>query len=71
MRFRHLLLVVSVLALGLFGPSGRESQATHVDPILFVHGYSGSASNWDTMISRFRSDGWGSSPFSCVKIVLW
>ena len=28
------------------------------DPILFVHGYLGSTSNWDTMIGRFKADGW-------------
>ncbi|MBN1802961.1 MAG: alpha/beta fold hydrolase [Candidatus Lokiarchaeota archaeon] len=28
------------------------------NPILFVHGYTGSASNWNTMISRFRSAGY-------------
>lgn len=31
------------------------------DPILFVHGWSASGSTWDTMISRFQSDGWTSS----------
>ncbi|HEY8490833.1 MAG TPA: triacylglycerol lipase [Dehalococcoidia bacterium] len=61
MSKRVLVAVLSLaLALALFAPSGRESRATHVDPILFVHGFSGSASNWDTMISRFRSDGWES-----------
>lgn len=30
-------------------------------PIVFVHGFSGSASNWDTMISRFKADGYASS----------
>ena len=28
------------------------------DPILFVHGYGGAASNWDNMKSRFLADGW-------------
>ena len=30
------------------------------DPILFVHGYLGSAANWETMKQRFLSDGWQS-----------
>jgi triacylglycerol lipase len=30
---------------------------TH-DPILFVHGYGGNSSNWDTMRQRFLADGW-------------
>ena len=32
-------------------PSGK-------DPILFVHGWNSSGSIWNTMISRFQSDGW-------------
>lgn len=29
-----------------------------VDGIVFVHGISGDGSNWDTMVERFKSDGW-------------
>ncbi|MCZ2527096.1 esterase/lipase family protein [Streptomyces sp. HB2AG] len=36
-----------------FGPSSH--------PVMFVHGYSGSGSNWNTMADRFRNDGWPSS----------
>jgi triacylglycerol lipase len=60
-------LVVSVICslavvLALFNPAGgRETRANHVDPILFVHGYSSSASAWDTMRSRFIADGWESN----------
>jgi triacylglycerol lipase len=38
-------------------PSGELPVLKH-DPILFVHGYLGSSSNWDTMKSRFAADGW-------------
>lgn len=31
------------------------------NPVLFVHGYTGDASNWNTMADRFRTDGWPSS----------
>ncbi|MFI8993053.1 esterase/lipase family protein [Streptomyces sp. NPDC053542] len=31
------------------------------NPVLFVHGYTGDASNWNTMAGRFRTDGWPSS----------
>ncbi|WP_219821972.1 triacylglycerol lipase [Streptomyces sp. Ru71] len=31
------------------------------NPVLFVHGYSGDGSNWNTMADRFRTDGWPSS----------
>jgi triacylglycerol lipase len=39
-------------------PSGRESSASHVNPILFVHGYTSNAAAWDTMKARFLADGW-------------
>jgi triacylglycerol lipase len=28
------------------------------NPILFVHGWSGNGGQWNTMISRFKADGW-------------
>jgi triacylglycerol lipase len=28
------------------------------DPIIFVHGWNSSGSTWNTMIARFRADGW-------------
>jgi triacylglycerol lipase len=28
------------------------------DPILFVHGWNGSPSNWDRIVQRFTADGW-------------
>ena len=31
------------------------------NPILFIHGYKGSHSNWETMINSFADDGWSSS----------
>jgi triacylglycerol lipase len=31
------------------------------NPVLFVHGYNGAGSNWNTMADRFRADGWPSS----------
>jgi triacylglycerol lipase len=30
---------------------------TH-DPILFIHGYNSSGSTWNTMVGRFKQDGW-------------
>jgi triacylglycerol lipase len=29
-----------------------------LNPIIFVHGWNGSASNFNTMVSRFKADGW-------------
>lgn len=40
-------------AAASFGPTS--------DPILFVHGWNGSGSNWNTMAGRFRADGWPDS----------
>jgi triacylglycerol lipase len=38
------------------GPSELVEPARH--PIVFVHGWQGSASTWNTMVSRFKADGW-------------
>lgn len=37
--------------------TGPASAATH-NPVIFVHGYNGSASNWNEMIADFKSDGY-------------
>ena len=52
-------LLVGVLAV--VGTGGRETSASHVDPILFVHGYTSNAAAWDTMKARFLADGWESN----------
>ncbi|HEX8689244.1 MAG TPA: lipase [Solirubrobacterales bacterium] len=38
-----------------------------VDPILFVHGYTRTASDWKTMIGRFEKDGWKKSQLSAYS----
>ncbi|MFX1391884.1 MAG: Ig-like domain-containing protein [Promethearchaeota archaeon] len=40
---------------------------TH-NPILFLHGWSGSASAWDTMVPRFEADGWDSGLLYAVNL---
>ena len=60
-RFILAGLFFLALSLVLLAPSPRSSSATHVDPILFVHGYTSDASAWNTMISRFQADGWESN----------
>lgn len=45
--------LASVLACG--------QAAAQTEPIVFVHGYSGSSGNWSTMISRFTASGYSSS----------
>ncbi len=56
-----LLVFTGSLALAAKGgPKGGGSGTTSgcaAEPIVFVHGYSGSASNWDTMESRLLNDG--------------
>jgi triacylglycerol esterase/lipase EstA (alpha/beta hydrolase family) len=51
-------LFLAALSLGLFASPGKPSSASHVDPILFVHGYTSNASTWNTTIARFQADGW-------------
>jgi triacylglycerol lipase len=48
------------LAIAAAVPAPASAQ----DPILFVHGWSESASLWNTMISRFEKDGYPSSYLS-------
>jgi triacylglycerol lipase len=52
---RILTTTLAVFALALVVGAG-AAQA-HL-PILFVHGWKGSESNWTTMIERFEKDGW-------------
>src|SRR5574341_1556413 len=54
-------LFIVAFTLGVFTPSGGRTTASHVDPILFVHGYTSNASAWDNMKSRFVADGWESN----------
>ena len=61
-RFIVGALFALILSLAIFSPAGtNRTSASHVDPILFVHGYTSNASAWDTMISRFQADGWESN----------
>jgi triacylglycerol lipase len=54
MRRTMLAVVLAIAALLVAGAAG----ATAHDPILFVHGWNGSESNWSTMISNFEREGW-------------
>ncbi len=35
-----------------------EERGEAIDGIVFVHGINGSGSDWDTMVERFKADGW-------------
>jgi triacylglycerol lipase len=61
MRRRVLGFIASVVvALAVFTPV-QQANAAVTTPVIFVHGYTGSASNWTTAMSVFRSAGWSSS----------
>jgi triacylglycerol lipase len=54
------MALFAAMALCAAVPAAASAQ----DPILFVHGWSESASLWNTMISRFEKDGYPSSYLS-------
>jgi triacylglycerol esterase/lipase EstA (alpha/beta hydrolase family) len=58
---KRLKAFLATLAICVAGVAISPASSLAVDPILFVHGWSGSASNWSTMISRFEKDGWPKS----------
>jgi len=58
---KRLMAFLSAAAVCVAGTALSPATSLAVDPILFVHGWSGSASNWNTMISRFEKDGWAKS----------
>jgi triacylglycerol esterase/lipase EstA (alpha/beta hydrolase family) len=61
---RRFAALVSTLAVCLAGTAAAPASSFAMDPILFVHGWSGSASNWNTMIERFEKDGYAKSYLS-------
>lgn len=61
------LALLSVLAACLLGAALAPAGALALDPILFVHGYARSASDWNTMIERFEKDGWPKSYLSAYS----
>jgi triacylglycerol lipase len=61
---KKLTAFVSTIAICLAGAAFSPAGALAVDPILFVHGWSGSSSNWTTMIGRFEKDGYPKSYLS-------
>ncbi|MFE8017168.1 esterase/lipase family protein [Streptomyces antibioticus] len=70
---RRLLGVLAAAALGLTlfasapaagaatAPAAAVQPLSTSTPVVFVHGYTGSASNWTTAMSVFRLGGWSSS----------
>ena len=58
---------VSAIALCIAGAAFTPASSMAQDPILFVHGWSESASLWNTMISRFEKDGYPKSYLSAYS----
>jgi triacylglycerol lipase len=58
---KRLAAFVSTLAVCATGAAIAPASSLAVDPILFVHGWSSSASTWNTMIERFEADGYPKS----------
>jgi triacylglycerol esterase/lipase EstA (alpha/beta hydrolase family) len=58
---------VSAIALCVVGAAFTPASSMAHDPILFVHGWSESASLWNTMIGRFEKDGYSKSELSAYS----
>jgi triacylglycerol lipase len=64
---KRLTTFASVFAIFAVGVALSPATSLALDPILFVHGWSGSASNWNTMIGRFEEDGYPKSYLSAYS----
>ncbi|HEX2393229.1 MAG TPA: lipase, partial [Solirubrobacterales bacterium] len=64
---RRLTALVCAIALCAVAAGAAPAASFGQDPILFVHGWSESASLWNTMISRFEKDGYSKSYLSAYS----
>lgn len=64
---RRFAAFVSAIALCVLGAAFTPASSMAQDPILFVHGWSESASLWNTMISNFEKDGYPKSYLSAYS----
>ncbi len=55
-----IVFVASAAATLTIAPQHASAAPTR-NPILFVHGWQGSASNWQSMVSRFTAAGYSSA----------
>jgi triacylglycerol lipase len=63
---KRLTAFVAAIALCITG-TALAPAAMAQDPILFVHGYTESASVWNTMVGRFEKDGYAKSALSAYS----
>jgi triacylglycerol lipase len=64
---RRLTALACALAVLTAGAAATPASSFALDPILFVHGWSSSASTWNTMKARFEKDGYPSSYLSAYS----
>lgn len=64
---RRFTAFVSAIALCVLGAAFTPASSMAQDPILFVHGWSESASLWSTMIKNFEKDGYPKSYLSAYS----
>jgi triacylglycerol lipase len=57
--FLAAVVTAAVACLGVAGQAGTATAATHI-PVVFVHGFGGSASNWTTAEAVFEAGGYSS-----------
>lgn len=62
-QWRQVMKKITLAFVGatLFGAFAATNALAQSEPIIFVHGYSGSTSNFDTMVNRFTASGYASS----------
>jgi len=64
---KRLATFLSAVALCIAGSALSPAIGSAHDPILFVHGWSESASLWNTMIANFEKDGYAKSELSAYS----
>jgi triacylglycerol lipase len=64
---RRLTAILAAFALCIAGAALAPAASLAKEPILFVHGWSESASAWNTMIANFEKDGYAKSELSAYS----
>jgi triacylglycerol esterase/lipase EstA (alpha/beta hydrolase family) len=64
---KRFMAFASAIALCIVGAAFTPASSMAQDPILFVHGWSESASLWNTMIANFEKDGYPKSYLSAYS----
>ena len=64
---RRLTAILAAFALCIAGAALAPAASLAKEPILFVHGWSESASAWNTMVANFEKDGYAKSELSAYS----